>query len=109
MYNIFFTQFPAALYALDKDLPESILLQYPHLYADTRKFINLRMFGLWLARALLQACMMMLFTVWVLGKPGFWTSNGMLFGIEAVSLTTYTALVMLQLLTVILESHTFTM
>ena len=52
---------------------------------------------------------MMFFTVYVLGEPGFFSAEGLVFGKEATSITTYTAVVLLQLATVAMESHTFTM
>lgn len=37
LYNIVFTGFPVAFYALDKDVPDEMVMRFPQLYHDPQQ------------------------------------------------------------------------
>jgi phospholipid-translocating ATPase len=108
-YNIFYTSLPALLIIFDKDIEENFLINNPKLYEFNQKdyFYNVQTIVYWVLRAIFHSLVLILIVSSVdLGLFGLQlgTNNEQL----ALALTIYTALVVVQLATIYLESNTIT-
>jgi len=102
-YNVAFTGLPVMGYVLDKDLPEEILTDNPFLYKDSQsgRSFNYYVFFLWFLRAVYQSIVVFVFTV-----NAFWWLQS---DYASLSLLPFTVAIILQSLTIIVESHYVTM
>ena len=102
-YNILYTSLPAFFYVLEQDLSSNMLLSHPKLYEISRngtQFTVMTMLG-WCLRAVYQSVVVVVFS-W-LGSHG---TSALVFGENgqfSTALLAYTAVVIIQCLTMYLE------
>jgi len=100
-YSVVFTGLPILFYVLDKDVHEKNLLLLPRLYRETQAstFLNASVFSQWLVRALFQAAI-----VFFSAKVIF----GDILDLSSFSMVCYTACIIIQTLTIVIESYYLT-
>eukprot|EP01118_Nematostelium_gracile_P011223 TRINITY_DN3953_c0_g1_i1.p1 TRINITY_DN3953_c0_g1~~TRINITY_DN3953_c0_g1_i1.p1 ORF type:complete len:379 (-),score=66.07 TRINITY_DN3953_c0_g1_i1:95-1210(-) len=108
-YNILFTGLPILLYPLDRDIPEHIILKQPWLYQESQsgKFLSHWTMGGWIVRSLLQSITVFFFTISTFGDS-INAMSGFPMDYESISVISYTALILINTLTIMNESHNLT-
>jgi magnesium-transporting ATPase (P-type) len=106
-YNVAFTGLPIMFYSLDKDINEQNLLLNPQLYHETQsgRFINTFTLLYWFVRSFAQSALVF-FCVIMLGHDR--TTNGFSSDWISTSSMAFGACVVVQCLTVFLESNQLT-
>lgn len=106
-YNVLFTGVPIMFYSLDKDINEQNLLLNPQLYHETQsgRFINTFTILYWFVRSFAQSALVF-FCVIMLGHDR--TRNGFPSDWISTSSMAYGACVIVQCLTIFLESNQLT-
>lgn len=101
-YATIFTMLPIFSLILDRDVRDTIALAYPELYTELRRgrSLNVRTFLTWVLKAFYSGTAIMTFAVLVLWNDEFFTTAN----IQAVA---FTALIILELLMVASEIHTW--
>eukprot|EP01137_Pigoraptor_chileana_P025686 Opistho-2@95508 len=109
-YNILFTGLPIVLYCLDKDVDESTMIANPDLLRETQtsSTFSVRLFFLWLVRALYQSLVTLFFFVAFYDPRGMARKDGTTFDQECVSVGAFAAAVCVQTLNLALETNSFT-
>ncbi|KAJ1626092.1 hypothetical protein T492DRAFT_1035025 [Pavlovales sp. CCMP2436] len=108
-YNVFFTGFPVMASALDQDLPADALAAHPALYADVAHsevlLLSSRSLCAWIGRAAFQALLLIVVPSCAFGG-GFPLGGAAASDADQpmVALTAYTALILVQNLTILLEA-----
>lgn len=106
-YNVLFTALPILFYSLDKDINEQNLLLNPQLYHETQngRFINTFTLLYWFVRSFAQSAIVFFCVIMLShnhaanGRPSDWIS---------ISNMAYGACVIVQTLTIFLESNQLT-
>ncbi|GAM24030.1 hypothetical protein SAMD00019534_072050 [Acytostelium subglobosum LB1] len=104
-YNILFTGLPVMGYILDKDLPASVVRLNPFLYSISQEStaFNWQSITRWGFRAAFQSILIFAATA---GPFAFTQGSTIDYG--SFSMVSFTALILLQSLTLFFESHTIT-
>lgn len=99
-YATVFTMFPVFSLILDEDVTEHAADTYPELYKDLQKgrSMNLKTFLIWVFKSIYQGTMIMVFSVYVLWDDEYFTTLHL-------SATSFTALILTELLMVAFEVH----
>eukprot|EP00762_Andalucia_godoyi_P006749 ANDGO_06225.mRNA.1 Phospholipid-transporting ATPase 2 len=109
-YNVVFTFLPAFLFILDQPIPAEVLESNPRLYSSSRNRLSFTIatfFG-WVFRAVFQSLVLFFVTISVYSQSYADPVSGSPIDYNSVSMVTFTALVHIQLLTVIVESSHIT-
>eukprot|EP01125_Pyxidicula_operculata_P009646 TRINITY_DN3164_c0_g1_i1.p1 TRINITY_DN3164_c0_g1~~TRINITY_DN3164_c0_g1_i1.p1 ORF type:complete len:1105 (+),score=212.45 TRINITY_DN3164_c0_g1_i1:413-3316(+) len=108
-YNIFYTGLPIMFYCLDRDQEVEKLLTYPQFYKDTQKgkYFNLKTLTYWVLRTVYQSTILFFFSIYTYSGDTV-QYNG--FPVDYISLPmlSFTAAVVIQTLTIVMESHSLT-
>ncbi|KAJ5069633.1 putative phospholipid-transporting atpase [Anaeramoeba ignava] len=108
-YNAIFTAFPVFVFILEQDVTSDSVYLNSYLYHDSQsgRFYNKRTVFWWIIRALYQAFVIMLFSVFVYQK---YANPHDLSGADQLtaSISAYTLLIIVQTLTICFESKFFT-
>eukprot|EP00668_Euglena_longa_P012202 GGOE01014636.1.p1 GENE.GGOE01014636.1~~GGOE01014636.1.p1 ORF type:complete len:1133 (-),score=405.57 GGOE01014636.1:276-3674(-) len=109
-WNGMYTVVTVFAYVLDRDLPRKTLLETPQLYAFTRlgKGMTMWSFAGFVFRGLLQAVLCMWLTFEIYGQRWLHSRDGQPIDSESIFTVTYSALLCIQTVTIIVESHTLT-
>jgi phospholipid-translocating ATPase len=101
-YATIFTMLPIFSLILDRDVRDTIAMAYPELYSELRRgrSLNVRTFLTWVLKGFYSGTAIMTFAVLVLWNDDFFTTAN----IQAVA---FTALIILELLMVASEIHTW--
>ncbi|PRP74084.1 phospholipid-transporting ATPase 2-like isoform 1 [Planoprotostelium fungivorum] len=108
-HNIVFTGIPIILYVLDRDLPANLILSRPSLYREVQsgsKF-SAASFMRWVIRALFQSLV-----CWSICAQAFYNIQADGHGdsgLNPLSMTVYTSLIIVNTLTIVFESSTLTL
>eukprot|EP00002_Diphylleia_rotans_P025424 TRINITY_DN5023_c0_g1_i2.p1 TRINITY_DN5023_c0_g1~~TRINITY_DN5023_c0_g1_i2.p1 ORF type:complete len:1147 (-),score=229.78 TRINITY_DN5023_c0_g1_i2:131-3571(-) len=109
-YNIIFTGVPIFFFSLDIDVPISTLLRDPSHYreAESGKFMNAITFFSYFARAVYQACIILVVTIFSFNYTWAHVDDGSPMDYESISMISFTALIVIQTITLALETRYFT-
>ena len=108
-YNIVFTAFPIIFFILDKDIDERSIVEYPYIYNESAsgQSFTYRKFALWVVRAFYHSFIVVTFITGLLGDD--WAFDGRSPGMVLMSMTVFSAGILIQTSTMLLESNNITM
>ncbi|OHT00518.1 Phospholipid-transporting ATPase 2 [Tritrichomonas foetus] len=109
-YNAIFTILPVIFYVQDKDMCESSVLLHPYIYSDSQHsiFCNRRTFFWWYIRAFFQAFSLYSVSAVYVFDPEATNVDGSAYSLDEAQQITFSALILIVILTVTLDSHHMT-
>ncbi|KAJ3450633.1 putative phospholipid-transporting atpase [Anaeramoeba flamelloides] len=111
-YNGIFTAFPIFFYLHDKDVSEELIYLNPQLYLDSSKgrFFNKKTLFWWFVRAVYQGAITMLFLAFIFKDRDYlYAMDGSGADQALISMTGFTAVLLLQTFTLALETKHWTL
>ena len=109
-YNAFFTVLPVFYYLQDKDIREELVMKNPRVYLDSQRsiFLNKKTLFKWYSKGIYQAIVLSLLWNIAYSEESVSSIDGNAFSLEEAQQVIYTALIFVVLITVTLDTQTFT-